>query len=155
MGTDITNIFKMDNLPNSYDELLYVLKNINTTINYSSNNITFCIDAKPFSKNSNTIIYPTTKNNNYFIVVLVKPIEIKQTHNDWSPNVRSTVEGYVIPGSKTKFIPKNRLNVDTVVSPTISEGTTLRHKNGNPIKISVKTVNKPSKINGFINVIRD
>lgn len=155
MSTNITNISKMNNLPNSYDELLYVLKNINSSINYSSNNITFCIDGKPFSKNSNTIIYPTTKNNNYFIVVLVQPIQIKQMHNDWGPDVRSTVEGYVVPGSKTKFVPKNRLGEDVGVSLTIPEGTPLRDKNGNPIKISVKTVKGPSKINGFYNVSKD
>lgn len=155
MGTKITNISKMNNLPNSYDELLSVLKNIDTSINYSLNNITFCIDGKPFTKNNNTITYPETKNNNYFIVVLVQLIEIKQTHNNWGPDVRSTVEGYVVPGSKTKFVPKNRLGEDTGVSLTIPEGTTLRDKNGNPIKISVQTVNGPSHINVSGRVFRN
>jgi len=161
MGSNTTNNINTIELPSSYEELLKLLKNINTSINYSENNIIFCIDGKPFDKINNTITYPTTsiKNNKYFIVVLVKPIKINQTHNSWNEGVRSTVEGYVTSECKTTFVPKNRLGEDTGVSLTIPEGTSLRDKNGNPIKITVQTVNGPSHINVsgrvFRNVTRD
>jgi len=87
--------------------------------------------------------------------VLIKPKQTSQTHNDWDSNVRTTVEGYVVPGSNTSFVPQNRLGQDSGISLTFSEGTSLRDKDGNPIKISVKTINGPSKINGYQNVTKD
>ena len=159
MGSDNTNTIKVVDLPKTYCELLDLLKTINHSIHYSENNITFCIDGKPFTQASTSIIYPSTKNNKYFIVIFIKPKQLNQTHNGWGKDVRSTVEGYVTPGSKTTFVPKNRLGQDSGVSLIIPEGTTLRDKNGNPIKISVKTVNGPSSIkikgNTYHNVTRD
>ena len=159
MGSDNTNIIKVVDLPKTYQDLVDLLKTINHSIHYSENNITFCIDGKPFTQASTSIIYPSTKNNKYFIVIFIKPKQLNQTHNGWGKGVRSTVEGYVTPGSKTTFIPQNRLGQDSLVSLTIPEGTTLRDKNGNPIKISVKTVNGPSSIkikgNTYHNVTRD
>jgi hypothetical protein len=159
MGSDNTNTIEVINLPKSYRELLDLLKTINHSIHYSQNNITFCIDGKPFTQTCTSIIYPSTKNNKYFIVIFIKPKQLNQTHNGWGKNVHSTVEGYVTPDSKTTFIPQNRLGEDTGVTLIVPSGTTLRDKNGNPIKISVQTVNGPSsfKIKGktFHNVTRD
>ena len=154
MGTDTSNTIEIENLPNSYQELLEVLKKINSSINYK-NNITFCIDGKPFNQTCKNIIYPAISQNKFFIVVLIKPNCDKQTHNDWGKNVRKTVEGYVLPGINNKFVPKDRLGNDSGVSLTFGEGTSIRDKNGNPIKISVQTINGPSKINRYQNISKD
>ena len=159
MGSDSSNTIEVEKLPKSYQEMLELLKKTNSSLHYSKNNIVFCIDGKPYNKTCDSIIYPNVsslrKNNKYFVVVLMQPINKKQTHNNWKADVRSTVEGYVLPGTNNTFVPENRLGGNSGVSLIFSEGTSIRDKDGNPIKISVQTVNGSSKINGYRNVTKD
>lgn len=156
-------------LPNNYNELLKMYEGINTNLDSINSNVIFCINGNSFDQNCNEISYPLQKCNIYHIVVLIKIKKLSQTYNKWDSNVRSTVEGYVTAGSEnstrinsrgdtvneTKFVPKNRLGQETGVSLTFSTGSSVVDKDGNPVNISVQTINGPSMINGFRNVTKD
>ena len=158
MNSKFKKTVEVNELPESYNKLLELLKNINSEIHYSENNIIFCINGTPFDQSSLNIIYPTQKSSSFQIVVLVRAKKTLHTHNDFTDGVRSTVEGYAT-GNKTVFQPTDRIGNLSGVSLTIPEGVSIRDKNGNPIKIKVQTVNGPSsiKINGeqYRNVTRD
>lgn len=166
-GVKTKNEIEVEQLPFNFIGLLSLLKKINPEIDLKQN-ITFCINGKPFNQTSSNIEFPLQKSDKYHVVVFIKPNPI-QTHNRFEENVISTVEGYVGFGTEnnihtnsigdventTKFVPKNRLGVESGVSLTFSSGSQILDSQGNPIKISVQTIKGASKIGEYSNVTKE